>query len=154
MVFKNIFIATFLVLSAAVTGFKVKLSSDGKAEFESGYMEITLENMMDQFMDREKIIGEWLTFFENPKLCKGTACKDGLSEIKKLDRLLQGRLRIARINCAVTVEVCNILNVKAGVAPKVIFFTPDKKAYIYEGPIKAAAIKETFISEDHGYLKH
>ena len=105
-------------------------------------------------MDRDKIIGEWLAFFENPKLCKGTACKDGLSEMKKLDRQLQGRLRIARINCALTVEVCNILNVKAAVGPKVIFFTPDKKAYLYEGPVKASAIKETFITEDHGYRNH
>ena len=89
MVFKNLVIAAFLVLTAAtVTGFKVKLSTDGKAEFDSGYQEITLENMMDQFMDREKIIGEWLAFFENPKLCKGSACKDGLSELKKLDRML------------------------------------------------------------------
>jgi len=43
------------------------------------------------------------------------------------------------------------LKVKAGLKPQVIFFTPDKKAYQYEGPIKASKIKETFISEDHGY---
>ena len=145
----------FLSLSALLTSaFKVKLSSDGKAEFESGFKEITVENMMTEFMDKEQIIGEWLTFFDNPKLCKGSSCKDGLAEVKKLDRQLQGKLRIARVNCALTKEVCKILGVKVGASPKLIFFTPDKKAFQYEGPIKAAKIKETFISEDHGYRNH
>jgi len=49
-------------------------------------------------MDRERIIGEWLAYFENTKLCKGTTCKDALNEMKKLDRMLQGKLRIARVN--------------------------------------------------------
>jgi hypothetical protein len=61
-------------------------------------MDITMENQMEHFMDREHIIGEWLAYFENTKLCKGTACKDGLNEMRKLHRLLQGKLRIARIN--------------------------------------------------------
>jgi hypothetical protein len=53
----------------------------------------------------------------------------------------------------VTAELCKILNVKAGLKPSLIFFTPDKKAYLYEGPLKAAKIKEKFISEDHGYRR-
>ncbi len=109
--------------------FKVKLTTDGKAEFESGFTEITLENMMTEFMDKEQVIGEWLTYFENSKICKASACKEGLSEIKKLDRQLQGKLRIAKVDCAVTHEICKILGVKVGLSPKLIFFTPDKKAY-------------------------
>ena len=122
-------IVTLSSLLSIAFAFKVKLTSDGKAEFESGFTEITVENMMSQFMDKNQVIGEWLAYFENPKLCKASACKDGLAEIKKLDRQLQGKLRIARVNCAVTTEVCKILNVKVSLTPKLIFFTPDKKAF-------------------------
>ena len=82
---KYIFATLALILSVTFA-FKVKLSTDGKAEFESGFTEITVENMMSQFMDKDQVIGEWLAYFENPKLCKASACKEGLSEIKKLDR--------------------------------------------------------------------
>lgn len=87
MAFKKYICAAALTLLLTVTfAFKVKLTTDGKAEFESGFTEITVENMMTEFMDKNQIIGEWLTYFENPKLCKASACKEGLSEIKKLDR--------------------------------------------------------------------
>jgi hypothetical protein len=44
--------ATLAFLLPIAFSFKVKLSSDGKAEFESGFTEITVENMMSQFMDK------------------------------------------------------------------------------------------------------
>jgi hypothetical protein len=49
-----------LILSTVslVTSFKVKLGTDGIMEQESGMMDITMENQMEHFMDREHIIGE------------------------------------------------------------------------------------------------
>lgn len=93
-------VALFLIAVSIsdVSSFKVKLGTDGIIDQETGIMEITMENQMDNFMDRDHIIGEWLAYFENTKLCKGNACKDGLNEIKKFDRMLQGKLRIAKIN--------------------------------------------------------
>ena len=46
------------------------------------------------------------------------------------------------------------MQVKASATPKVIYFTNKNKAYLYEGPLKSKSLRNTFISDDHGYLKH
>jgi hypothetical protein len=45
-------LVTLASLLSIAFAFKVKLTTDGKAEFESGFTEITPENMMTQFMDK------------------------------------------------------------------------------------------------------
>ncbi len=57
-----------------------------------------MDNQMEIFMDKENVLGEWLAYFENSRLCSGTVCKDGLNEMGKLSEFLDGKMRIAHIN--------------------------------------------------------
>jgi len=53
---------------------------------------------MDIFMDKNSVIGIWLAYFENTRLCKVQACKDGFEEIKMAARKLPDYINAAHID--------------------------------------------------------
>ena len=59
---------------------------------------ITLENQMDVFMDKDSIIGEWIAYFENTRLCNMEFCKKGLSEMEALPQLIKNKIKVAHID--------------------------------------------------------
>lgn len=105
-------------------------------------------------MNKETVLGEWIAYFENPRFCPVSACRDSLEEMKALSKLLGNAIRIAHVDCSLTIEVCKILQVKTSLTPKVIYFTNQNQAYLYQGPIKAKVLRDTFMSKDHGYKTH
>lgn len=58
------------------------------------------------------------------------------------------------IYSAKTAEVCKILQVKIASSPKVIFFTMNNNAYLYEGELKASQLLINFISDDYSFQNH
>jgi hypothetical protein len=52
---------------------------------------------METFMDKESVLGEWLAYFDNSRICK--TCKETTyEEIKKLAFLLQRKVKVAHID--------------------------------------------------------
>ncbi|TNV80365.1 hypothetical protein FGO68_gene7928 [Halteria grandinella] len=118
--------------------------------------DITLENQMKLFMDHQSILGEWLAYFDEPKYCKGRTCKKAKEELPALDSLLreqQSSLRIAKINCALTQELCVILQINTQAGPQLVYFTSENEAYTYNGTFQASEILNEFI-EGKAYKKH
>ncbi|TNV80386.1 hypothetical protein FGO68_gene2737 [Halteria grandinella] len=118
--------------------------------------DITLENQMRLFMDHQSILGEWLAYFDEPKYCKGTTCKKAKEELAALDSMLREQkqvVRIAKINCALTQELCMILQINTEAGPQLVYFTQDNEAYSYNGTFQASEILKGFI-EGKGYKQH
>jgi hypothetical protein len=61
---------------------------------------------------------------------------------------MESKLRIAKVNCGITKELCQILPVKAKEGPILVFFRKDFKAYQYTGPLSHDKIMTEFIEED------
>ena len=53
---------------------------------------------MDVFMDKHSIIGEWIAYFENSRLCNMDYCKKGLSEMDALPQLIKDKMKVAHID--------------------------------------------------------
>ena len=87
--------AACLVLIANT--YKVKLSTEDES-MKANIVKITLENQMDIFMNKETVIGEWVAYFENSRLCKVQACKDGLQEITSLSKTIGNKMKFAQID--------------------------------------------------------
>ena len=84
-------------LAFTANAFKVKLSTEDDL-MKPNIIKITLENQMDIFMNKETVIGEWVAYFENSRLCKVQACKDGLQEISSLSKMFGNKMQFAHID--------------------------------------------------------
>ncbi len=56
---------------------KVTFSTSDERD-EDNVIEIDFNNQMDVFMDKETVLGEWVAYFENTRLCSSQVCRDGL----------------------------------------------------------------------------
>ena len=53
---------------------------------------------MEIFMDKNNVLGMWLAYFENSRLCDVEICRDGLEQIHMASKNVPSYMKVAHID--------------------------------------------------------